>query len=201
MQRKLIKIGTEYGVLARFMQKNQYVNACRATVTALDAKYEKYTGGGAWSSMRTEFNDGIEVMFHEDVIQQYDRYKPLSELPSRYNPDRADIIKAGTKVVLTSPKQVIAEWTPIAEARARWAMEAQEEAVEIDNAGDVVEPVVEAVIEALTRHGYGVGERYGEVRIYKDEQKGTDGTRITDASFTMSVTTLAELLGVSIAAS
>lgn len=194
MQRKLIKIGEEYGVVARF-NKSARRQAARATVVSLDAEYDAYVG--SYATLRRRLNDGIAVRFNEDVVRQYDQFKAVSSFPKGYTPSNREVVKAGDEFVLESAKLVIDTWEVLGPEHEAAADEAKAGRQRVDRIADVVEPTIAVIDAALVRHGFTPEEFGDDVRTRDRESRGEDGYRIIDRTYTLTVEAIATLLGIS----
>lgn len=134
MQKKDIKIGQKYGVLAH-VNKRATAKA-GATIVDFDGEYQGYTGG-TWGRKTTK-HGGITIQFDEPVVKRWDGYTPLQEILDGGWVDsfKEDAKKdAITKDVLPSARHVVGLWSEITAERdihrarqEEWYAENQEKA-------------------------------------------------------------------------
>jgi hypothetical protein len=116
MQKKDIKIGEKYGILAHVNKRA--TPTAGATVIDLDAKYMGRRPG-MWTTGMVE-KSGIRVRFDEPVVKQWNGYIPLAEILAREG--AADFYKeeakrdAVTEDVLPSARHIAGLWADIVEA-------------------------------------------------------------------------------------
>jgi hypothetical protein len=113
MQKKDIKIGEKYGVLAHISKRAEA--KAGATVVDFDGEYEGYRPG-SWGSRKVTKTGGITVRFDEPVVKRWDGYTPLQEILDGQWVDsfKEDAKKDAITVdVLPSARHVVGLWSEI----------------------------------------------------------------------------------------
>jgi hypothetical protein len=197
MKRKDIKIGETYGVVLKATSRATPVPA---KVVGLDAPYSARSRSG-WSSHEIKKNDGVRVVFREDMRVSYDSFEPRSECAKRMTDKALKATKwhkAGVVHVLPGSKCVVEPWADIAARRASIEADLLERAKRTDQVADTVEPKLRAVIAAMNARGIYHGDGHAAAaKVVPRELRGVEARdRVVDATFKLSLDAMAKLLGV-----
>ena len=197
MQRKQIKIGEAYAVVASRSTGRRQGTPVKGVVLGFDGEYQSWTSS-TWHSREITKRDGVRVRFEEPMMRSHDSFHPLSQIEARADQVADSYLeearkKASTEAVLQSVQMVKEPWAEYAEREARFDEARLRWARENDAKGDVAEPVIAAIRETLEERGIAYG-------IKKDQRDGTSGKRTLSATYTLGVEEMAKLLGVGVTA-
>jgi hypothetical protein len=194
MQKKDIKIGEKYGVLAHVGKRA--VAKSGATIVDFNGEHE-VRSPGMWSYSRRTVSNGISIRFDEPVVKRWDGYIPLQEIldgqwvDSFKEEAKKDAI---TTDVLPSARHVVGLWSEIVNEREVGARRRAEWQAENRAKAEAFKPRRKALARALDEAGV-----LDDVRISYHQYDGGSGndakviTGISEIRITMAA--LEKLLG------
>lgn len=191
MERKQIKIGEAYGVVASRSTRRPG-NPVRATVLGFDGEFEQRTGRWSGTATRTT---GIRVKFDEPMVRQWDEFCPLAKYERQYAADEVTTeqiemqrARAVTEAVLEAAQMVTEPWADYTRRlveREEWA---DKQARDMDERGDKIEPRVAAVKDVFDRVGIDP-----KTKTYTGA--GVERTRTIGAYFTFTLEQVEAMVG------
>ena len=192
MQKKDIKIGEKYGVIAHVNKRAQAKSG--ATVVNFDGAHE-VRSPGMWSTSKRTSHTGITVRFDEPVVKRWDGYTPLQEiLDGQWVDDFKEDAKkeAITVDVLPSARHVVGLWSEIVADREEGAKRREEWQAENRAKAEAFKPRRKALARALDEAGV-----LDDVRIgYHQYDGGNDAKVITGiGEIRITLTALEKILG------
>jgi len=200
MQRKQIKIGEAYAVIAsRAQRESRKGTPVKGIVVGFDGEYSYHKSDG-WRGRTVTKQDGIVVRFEEPMVRAWDKFEPLAQIEARA--DRlADHYLAEcratavTQTVLQAAQMVVEPWADREAREAIWAASTRKHEEKMDAMADeaAAEPILAAIREKLDTLGITPDVKERTVQ-------GVERERTLGAKFTFTHDEVAKLLGIEVTA-